>query len=337
MKILVTGAAGFLGSNFVKWLLSDKCQEIDPQLVVGLDLLRPNGNYLNLQNLVDEQRFDFVRGDIRDSRLVGSLISHHRPDVLVNFANAECSESDPLAHVKNNIEGVQVLIDAASSVCKKFIQVSSILEDERVPVCKSNLENPPNRYLASKLAADSLVRAAVLESDLPALIFVPGSAHGPAQFPDYPIPSIITALLRGQRFESGSKTKQLMFHCDQVSSALSCLLLGGENGGSYTLSNKLAKTVSEFELISEIARLLGLESKHKAIEEKPLENRTWLNELKFKCVGELGWKPSEDPGRLLAETVQWYVENSEWLESLQCGDYLNSYRDRPNKKESQAG
>ena len=125
--------------------------------------------------------------------------------------------------------------------------------------------------------------------------------------------------------------------CDQVSSALSCLLLGGENGASYTLSDRLAKTVSEFELIAEISRLLGQDSKHKAVEGTSLKNRTWLNELKFKCVGELGWKPSEDPGRLLAETVRWYVENPEWLESVQCGDYLNSYRDRPIKKESRTG
>jgi len=341
MNYLVTGAAGFLGSNFVRWLLQEKGNSAETDLVVGLDSLRPNGNFFNFERFFSDVRFEFIRGDIRDARLVGSLLSHYEIDALVNFAVVSGSDSSPLEYVQNNVEGVQVLLDSvASSSCRRFIHLSSSLVDEKLSFNPIERNQPINCYSASRVAAETLIGAAYREKSVPGMVLVPGSVHGPGQFPEYPVSRIVNSLIEGNELEELASGKINLLHCDEVSRAVGCILKSGDSGRVYGMSDCAETVLSEQELVAEISRLLGQTLKAGVVDEmkgRAGNSKDFTAHSGFESVRDIGWKSEGEPLQLLSRTVRWYEENRDWLKQVRSGEYVNFYRDRAPREQFRAG
>jgi len=171
---------------------------------------------------------------------------------------------------------------------------------------------------------------------VPAIVLVPGNVYGPGQFPDYPLPAIITDLLQEKKIEGLSEVETTWFHTEEVSKALVHLLLAGENGSSYTLSRDAGGGLSEKDLLAQISILLGKSSAYLKNEESFRVKSPDEGSFGLESVRDLGWKPDKDPGQLLAKTVRWYQENDYWWKTVQSGEYLNFYRDRSSQKLSGA-
>jgi dTDP-glucose 4,6-dehydratase len=342
MNILVTGGAGFIGSNFIRLILNDTAYR-----VINLDLLTYAGNLENLADIAGNERYRFIRGDICDSSLVNEIFDIYEVDTVVNFAaesHVDRSIEDPGIFIKTNIMGTMTLIEAARKKWKtrpfdkydreyregvKFLQVSTdevygsigsegyFTEDSHI--------SPNSPYSASKASADMFVRAYWMTYGLPMNITRCSNNFGPYQHPEKLLPLIINNALKDKNipvYGDGKQVRDWLYvedHCK----ALRSVIEKGKNGEIYNIGGN--NEVENIDLVTQVLRYLGKSvDLISFVSDRPGHDRKYAIDSS-KLSRELGWRPSEPFGARLRSSIDWYIENKEWLENIISGDYKNYY------------
>ncbi|NLI11078.1 MAG: dTDP-glucose 4,6-dehydratase [Peptococcaceae bacterium] len=314
MRLLITGGAGFIGSNFIHYILG----EHQDWKITNLDKLTYAGNPKNFEGLAEDRHL-FVKGDIADADTVNTAISKGI-DVIVNFAaesHVDRSIDDPAPFIENNIKGTQVLLEAARKHgITQFIQVST---DEVYgslgPAGVFHEDSPlaPNSpYSASKASADLLCRAYFKTYGLPVIVTRCSNNFGPRQFPEKFIPVTITCALENRPvplYGDGLNVRDWLYVADHCR-ALEAVILNGREGEIYNIGG--GRELTNLELAEEILRQLGKPSSLiRHVNDRPGHDRRYAVDS-GKIQRELGWKPRYDFARALQETIQWYAGNLGW-------------------------
>ena len=340
---LVTGGAGFIGSNFVlDWLASDY------GAVVNLDKLTYAGNPANLASVQNSPAYTFVHGDICDAELVAGLLRKHRPRAIVHFAaesHVDRSILGPEAFLRTNIDGTFVLLQAARAYFDslsgeererfRFLHVSTdevygTLPPEAPAFHEETPYAPNSPYAASKAASDHLVRAWIHTYGLPAIITNCSNNYGPYQFPEKLIPLMITNALQGKPlpvYGDGQQVRDWLYVGDHVS-ALRVVLERGQVGETYNVGGGNQR--SNLEVVTTLCALLdelvpeSIFRPHlqlvKHVADRPGHDRRYAIDAR-KLESELDWRPKESFETGLRKTVKWYLENTTWVENVTSGAY----------------
>ncbi|MFC2067691.1 dTDP-glucose 4,6-dehydratase [Chloroflexota bacterium] len=327
MKLLVTGGAGFIGSNFIRYTL----QEHPRWAVTNLDKLTYAGNLDNLKEIQNEPRYHFIKGDITDWELMDELLGHGF-DAIINFAaesHVDRSILDASPFIETNVKGTEVLLEGAKiHQIQKFIQIST---DEVYGSIDSgccdevSLLSPNSPYSASKAAADLLCHAYFQTYRLPVIITRCTNNFGSYQFPEKLIPLVITNALEGKPipvYGNGLNMRDWIFVLDHCR-AIDIILQKGKPGEVYNIAGGNEKTNLEVTY-----RLLTLLDKPKELIEfvpdRPAhDHRYALNTAKI--AKELGWKPDYSFEKALSITVNWYLKNELWWKKNKNGEYAKYY------------
>lgn len=319
MKVyLVTGGAGFIGSNFVKYLFENE-KNIK---VVVLDKLTYSGNLDNLKDVWDRDDFKFVKGDICDSKIVDVLVSE--ADVVVNFAAdvaVDRSINDRINFLNTDIYGVYTLLEAVlkqKGRIQRFIQIST--DEVYGQIIDGSFDEeshlyPRNPYAASKLGGERLAYSYYSTYDLPVIITRASNNYGPWAYPEKMIPLFITNLISGHDvpvFGNGKHVRDWLFVRDHCS-AVHLLINNGKNGEAYNVGGE--QEIQNILLTKKIISLLGMsDDRIKHVKDRPGHDlRYSLNCDKIKA---LGWKPEYDLEQGLLKTVNWYLQNEDYWAPL---------------------
>jgi dTDP-glucose 4,6-dehydratase len=309
-RVLVTGGAGFIGSNFVRHLLKNtNC------VVVNLDKLTYAGNLNNIKDLRREKRHELIRGDIRNRKLVGSLV--RKADAVVNFAaesHVDRSIQTPSVFVESNVLGVQVLLEACRRFGVRFEQISTDeVYGSRVEgsFVETDALNPSSPYSASKAAADLLVNAYHITYGLEVTVTRSTNNYGPNQHPEKFIPRLVTNALRGKPlpiYGSGQNIRDWIFVDDNCGAILT-VLEKGEKGQIYNIGGGNER--KNLEIAKEILRYLSLpEAMLEFVPDRP--GHDFRYSIQCSKVQRLGWKPQVGFEEGLQKTVDWYRTNEWW-------------------------
>jgi dTDP-glucose 4,6-dehydratase len=341
--ILVTGSAGFIGANFVlDWLAQHD------ESVVSLDKLTYAGNLENLATLRDDPRHIFVRVDIGDADLVGELLSKHRPRAIVNFAaesHVDRSIHGPEDFIQTNIVGTFHLLEAARAywmalggtekVDFRLLHVSTdevygSLGAQDPAFQETNRYEPNSPYSASKAASDHLVRAYHHTYGLPVLTTNCSNNYGPYHFPEKLIPLMIVNALAGKPlpvYGDGQQIRDWLYvkdHCAAIRRVLEKGRLGETyNVGGWNEKANLDIVHTVCALLDELRPRTDGKSYREQIAfvaDRPGHDRRYAIDAR-KIERELGWKPAETFETGIRKTVQWYLENQEWVCNVQSGEY----------------
>ena len=327
--ILVTGGAGFIGSNFVRHVL----ETTEDLAVLNVDLLTYAGNLENLSDIEDDPRYTFVRADIADVDAVAALFEGRKVEYVVNFAaesHVDRSILDPGIFVKTNVMGTQVLLDRAKTAeVERFLQVST---DEVYgslgpdgAFSETHPIQPNSPYSASKAGADHLVRAFSHTFGFPAVITRCSNNYGPYQFPEKLIPLMISNALEEKSLPVYGDGKQIRdwLHVRDHCSAILTALLKGRDGEVYNIGGN-----AEMENIRVVELILEALDKPKSLIEyvtdRPGHDRRYAIDP-TKTRDELGWSPAYTFEGGIRETIQWYLDNRQWWERVKAGEYRSYY------------
>jgi len=328
MKILITGGAGFIGSNFVHYMLQ-KYQ--DYQLVI-LDALTYAGNLENLRDVERAPHCQFVQGDITDRELVHAVVSQS-VDVIVNFAaesHVDRSITAPDVFIRTNVMGTQVLLEAAKQYgVRKYVQISTDevygtlgatgLFSETTPLA------PNSPYSASKAGADLLVRAYHETYGLPVNITRCSNNYGPYHFPEKLIPLMIINALNDKElpvYGDGLNVRDWL-HVEDHCSAIDLVIHEGRPGEVYNVGGNNERT--NLEIVRRILAELGKpDSLIRHVADRPGHDRRYAIDA-TKIRTELGWRPKHTFDTGIVETIKWYVENRRWWENIISGEYRRYY------------
>ncbi len=343
MNVLVTGGAGFIGSNFVKFMVAKHPK----YRIINVDNLTYAGNLENLQDIADIQNYSFIKADIRDRDMMYKIFKSHDVTSVVNFAaesHVDRSIEEPEVFLTTNIIGTQVLLDAAKKhwkvhptdkYCKeyktgvKFLQVST---DEvygalgKTGMFVETMPLMPNSpYSASKASADLIVRAYNETFGMPVNITRCSNNYGPYQFPEKLIPLMINNCLKEKDLPVYGDGMQIRdwLHVSDHCSAIDAVLHKGKDGEVYNIGGNNEK--ANIEIVKLIIKTLGkTEGLIKYVKDRPGHDRRYAID-NTKITTELGWKPVYTFGQGMKETIQWYLDNTEWIENIASGDYANYY------------
>lgn len=332
MKILVTGGAGFIGGNFIKYMMK-KFPEYD---IVCLDLLTYAGNLETLADVASSPRFKFVRADIADSHAVNDLFTAEKPDIVVNFAaesHVDRSLENPGLFLRTNIIGTQVLMDAAlKNNVKRFHQVSTDEVYGDLPIDRPDLlfsENSPihtsSPYSASKASADLLCMAYCRTFKLPMTISRCSNNYGPYHFPEKLIPLVISRAVENKSvpvYGKGENIRDWLYvedHC----SAIDAIIHRGKAGEIYNIGGNSER--ANIDVVKTILKALGKpESLITYVTDRPGHDLRYAIDAS-KLKHELGWTPSLTFDEGIKKTVDWYLSNKSWWENIISGEYKNYY------------
>jgi dTDP-glucose 4,6-dehydratase len=340
---LVTGGAGFIGSNFILQQSANRLLTI-----INLDKLTYAGNLKNLASLSDDPHHVFVRGDIGDKPLVGRLLQEYRPEAVVNFAaesHVDRSIHAPQPFIDTNVMGTFHLLEAVLNYWQgldspgkeafRFLHISTdevygTLGPADPPFTETTPYAPNSPYAASKAAADHLMRAYHRTYGLPTLITNCSNNYGPYQFPEKLVPLIILAALQGESlpiYGDGQNIRDWLCvedHCR----ALKLVLERGRPGQTYNLGGGYEKT--NLEVVETICRLLDQLCPgspyvpHAAlitfVKDRPGHDRRYAMNC-TKITRELGWQPQETFTSGLLKTIRWYLDHQDWVSAVQTGAY----------------
>ncbi|CCI71304.1 dTDP-glucose 4,6-dehydratase [Paenibacillus polymyxa M1] len=328
MKLLVTGGAGFIGSNFVLYMLKQH-----PEYeIVNIDALTYAGNLENLKSIENHPKHTFMKADITDAQAIDQLMQQGI-DVVVNFAaesHVDRSILEPEVFVKTNVFGTQVLLDAAKKYnVTKFVQVSTDevygslgetgLFTEETPL------QPNSPYSASKAGGDLLVRAYHETFGLPVNITRCSNNYGPYQFPEKLIPLMISRALSDQQlpvYGDGLNIRDWLYvedHC----SAIDLVIHQGKLGEVYNIGGNNERT--NVHIVKTVLEDLGKpESLISYVQDRPGHDRRYGIDP-TKTMNELGWKPKHSFETGIKETIRWYLDNKEWWTRIQSGEYQQYY------------
>lgn len=343
MAILATGCAGFIGSNFVHaWLRSTD------EKVVNLDKLTYAGSLRNLASLKGDDRHVFVRGDIGDRELVGKLLAEHQPRAVLNFAaesHVDRSILGPGEFIQTNVVGTFNLLEAVRAYWStlpqerqehfRFLHVSTdevygTLQEDDPPFAETNAYLPNSPYSASKAASDHLVRAWHHTYGLPVLTTNCSNNYGPYHFPEKLIPLVILSALAGKPlpvYGDGRQVRDWLYvedHC----SAIRRVLEAGRIGETYNIGG--ASEMANIDVVRLLCAVLD-EIRPRAdgrsyaeqiafVRDRPGHDRRYSIDAR-KIGRELGWQPAETFESGIRKTVRWYLDNPDWVDSVQSGSY----------------
>ena len=349
--VVVTGGAGFIGSNFVRHLLAHSSSS-----VVVVDKLTYAGSLLNLAGVIDDPRVVFVRADIADRGVMTGVFDRHRPASLVNLAaetHVDRSIDGPAPFIDTNIVGTFVLLDAALAYVRqnagtpfRFLHVSTdevygSLDKNDLPFTETNRYEPNSPYSASKAASDHLVRAYHHTYGLPVLTTNCSNNYGSYHFPEKLIPLVINNALSGKPlpiYGDGQQIRDWLYVKDHCS-AIRRVLEAGKVGEVYNVGGWNEKP--NIEIVNTICTLLD-ELRPRAdgksyreqityVTDRPGHDRRYAIDAS-KIERELGWKPAETFDTGIRKTVQWYLDNQSWVANVQSGTYREwvekNYADR---------
>lgn len=328
MKLLVTGAAGFIGSSFARLSVS-----LGHDVIV-LDSLTYAGNVANLDPIKDNPRYRFVKGDVRDAKLAHELLAEHKPDALVHFAaesHVDRSIMDASPFVSTNVGGTQVLLDAVRKAGSKtrYVQISTDevygSADDKKPFTEQHYLKPSSPYAASKTSADLFVLSYHHTHKMDALITRCSNNYGPYQFPEKLIPLFTTNLFEGKKVPVYGDGMQIRdwIHCDDHSRGVLAALEKGKAGQVYNLGG--GNGTPNIEITRQLLKLTGRDESHiEYVADRPGHDRVYLINHE-KATRELGWNPQVSFEQGLADTVQWYRDNRAWWQAVKSGEYLAYY------------
>ncbi|PIU78906.1 MAG: dTDP-glucose 4,6-dehydratase [Candidatus Moranbacteria bacterium CG_4_10_14_3_um_filter_44_15] len=328
MKMLVTGGAGFIGSNFVRYIL----KKYPDYQVINLDLLTYAGNLENLKDVEKNLNYKFVKGDIADKNLVNELVKDI--DIIVNFAaesHVDRSILDSAAFIHTNVIGTHNLLEAAkNNGLKRFHHVSTDevyghLGPKNPPFNEKTPYAPRSPYSASKAAADHLVNAYFNTYNLPTTISNCSNNYGPYQFPEKLHGLFITNLLEGKKvpvYGDGMQIRDWLFvedHCE----AIDRIIHDGKTGETYCVGGDCEK--SNIEITKKILELLEKgEEMIEYVKDRPGHDRRYAIDFS-KIKRELGWQPRTSFDEGMKKTVEWYKANENWWREIKSGEYLKYY------------
>ncbi len=342
-NILVTGGAGFIGSNFIHYVL-ENCDALN---IVNLDLLTYAGNLDNLADISDDSRYSFVRGDIHDRALVEQLFDSYDFDTVVNFAaesHVDRSITNPDIFLTTNILGTQTLLEVAKNHWKldlqdkystefkegvKYLQVSTDevygalgktgMFTETTPLA------PNSPYSASKASADFVVRAYNKTYGMPVNTTRCSNNYGPFQFPEKLIPLMINNCVNGKSlpvYGDGMQIRDWLYvedHC----AAIMAVLEKGQSGEVYNIGGNNEKANIEI-----VKLIIGSTGKSEElivhVKDRPGHDRRYAID-NSKITGELGWAPKYSFETGMEKTIEWYLRHGEWMDKIVSGAYLKYY------------
>src|SRR3989344_4748622 len=330
MNILITGGAGFIGSNFILYYLKNNPGD----KIINLDKLTYAGNLANLKSIEGNSNYRFVKGDIQDAVLVNSLMKE--ADLVVHFAaesHVDRSILEPAEFILTNVVGTQVLLDAAvKNKIKRFHQISTDevfgkLELNSTEKFNENTPyNPHSPYSASKASSDHLVRAYHTTYDLPITISNCSNNYGPFQYPEKFIPLAITNLLEDKKipvYGDGLYVRDWLYvedHCR----AIDLILKKGNVGETYCVGG-LTEDISNLEVIKKIISNLDKdESMIEHVADRPGHDRRYAIDWS-KIKHDLGWQPLYSFDEWLIKTINWYKNNQNWWKDQKKQEYHKTY------------
>ncbi len=328
MSILVTGGAGFIGSNFIRHLLSSSGDEI-----VNLDLLTYAGNLENLAGCEDDPRYTFVKGDIRDRDLVGRVMADHGVTAVVHFAaesHVDRSVTGPEAFVATNVMGTEILLEESRRAeVERFVMVSTDEVygslGEKGAFAETTPLAPNSPYAASKAAADLLCRAFHHTFGFPVLITRCSNNYGPYQFPEKLIPLMIANALEDKPlpvYGDGQNVRDWL-HVSDHCQAVELVLRSGVPGEVYNIGGCNEKR--NLDLVQLLVDVLGKSRDLITfVPDRPGHDRRYAIDA-GKIRRELGWEPAVSFDEGMAATVQWYLDHQDWLQAVRSGRYREYY------------
>lgn len=339
MKIVVTGGAGFIGGNFIHYMLKEHADE----KIICVDALTYAGNLETLEPVMKNKNFKFVQADIADRDAMYHLFEEEKPDMIVNFAaesHVDRSIENPGIFLQTNVVGTGVLLDACKKYgIKRYHQVSTDEVYGDLPLDRKDLfftEETPihtsSPYSASKASADLLVQAYHRTFGLPVTISRCSNNYGPYHFPEKLIPLIIANALNNKPipvYGTGENVRDWLYvedHCR----AIDLIIRNGKVGEIYNIGGHNEKT--NLEVVKTILKALDKsEELITYVTDRPGHDRRYaINPAKIK--EELGWEPLTTFDEGIKKTIKWYLENKSWWENIISGEYQNYYEKMYGKR-----
>lgn len=328
MRLLVTGGAGFIGSDFIRYYL-----EAHPEdSILNLDVLTYAGNLENLCDVEDNPNYDFLKADICDRDIVFDAVKEC--DAIVHYAaesHVDKSILEPSEFIRTNVLGTQTLLDAAREYGKRFHHISTdevfgTLEPDDAPFTENSPFRPRSPYSASKAASDHLVDAYHVTYGLETTITNCSNNYGPYHFPEKMIPLFISRLMKDQKvplYGDGLQVRDWL-HVRDHAIGVDAALQKGKAGETYLLGGKNQTT--NLDLTKKLITLLGKdESLIEFVKDRPGHDRRYDVDCS-KAEKELGWTPTIDLERGLQMTIDWFKEHQEWVERCMSGEYQEYYK-----------
>lgn len=333
MKILVTGGAGFIGGNFVQYMVNTYPEDE----IINLDKLTYAGNLETLKPVEDKPNYKFIKGDIADREFIFDLFEKERPDVVVNFAaesHVDRSIEDPETFVKTNVLGTTTLLDASREYgVKRYHQVSTDEVYGDLPLDRPDLfftEETPlhtsSPYSSSKAAADLFVQAYHRTYGLPTTISRCSNNYGPYQFPEKLIPLMISRALADEQlpvYGEGANVRDWLHVLDHCK-AIDLIIRNGKEGEVYNIGGHNERT--NMEVVRTILKALDKpETLIRHVEDRKGHDQRYAIDPK-KIETELGWQPEYNFDTGMEQTIDWYLNNKDWWQNILNGDYQNYFQ-----------
>ena len=331
MKLLVTGGAGFIGSNFILHWMKNHPED----QVVNFDVLTYAGNLENLSEVAQNPQYSFIHGDIRNAQQVDAALEG--VSTIVHFAaesHVDRSIMDPTDFVTTNVVGTQVLLDMAKKHnVSRFHHIStdevfgSLDLNSHEKFSETTPYNPHSPYSASKAGSDHLVRAYADTYGLPITLTNCSNNYGPYHFPEKLIPLAITNILEGKKvpvYGDGRHVRDWLFVTDHCR-AIEAVLLNGKVGESYCVGG-LMDGVSNLEIVKLLLKIMGKdESSIEFVPDRPGHDLRYAIDW-TKIHNELGWSPTVTLEEGLRQTVEWYTTHDTWWRNVKSGEYQDYYK-----------
>jgi len=329
MKILVTGGCGFIGSNFIRYMLK-KYRNIR---IVNLDKLTYAGNVNNLKDIKKDKRYKFIKGDICNEKLINSLLrtTNYELRTIINFAaetHVDRSIKNASDFIRTNVEGVRVLLEAAKKYrIKKFIHISTdeVYGDIKKGFSKETDALLPNSpYAASKAAADLLCLSYYHTYKVPVIIVRSSNNFGPYQYPEKVMPLFITNLIEGKKiplYGNGKNVREWLYVEDNCR-GIERILINGKFGQAYNIGS--GKRMHNLDMAKAILKNFKLKDNCiKFVNDRPGHDRRYA--LDSSKIKRLGWHPEYFFDKALGLTISWYMQNGQWWKPLKRGAKIISW------------
>jgi len=327
-KYFVTGGCGFIGSNFIRYILNNN----NSAIIINLDKLTYAGNPNNLADFQNDERYLFYHGDICDTKVIREIFQKHRPDYLINFAaesHVDRSIGRPDDFIQTDIFGAFTLLETAREFgVERFIQISTdevYGSIEKGSFSETDTLMPRNPYSASKAGADRLAYSYFTTYELPVIITRASNNYGPYQFPEKLIPLFVTNALEEKKlpiYGDGKNIRDWLYvddHCD----AIQYIINNGKVGEIYNIGggNELTNIVITDLILKETDKPDSLK---KYVQDRLGHDRRYS--LDCKKLENIGWTPKYDFSKAMKYTVEWYKQNDKWWKPLKSGEYLEYYK-----------